>query len=472
MRAKRAAEIVRSHSARPREAAQFLRIWLHIALAAFVLGHAMGAKKPDGPAAPEIPFPPTLPGAKQIATDKAAEFLTPPATLDRGVAIARTAPTVEFMYYPGQTYPGKPWSNWGDSLAAGGKYYASIGDHLAPQGNGFVFEYDPEKRTLRPLLDLKKVLNLPAGHYVPGKIHGRIDLGDDGCLYFSTHRGSTKVTSDQYHYQGDWIVRHDLVRAKTEVVACGPAGKHCIPTSVLDPKRLIFYGGTAPGEAVKDEGVRFFAYDVQGKRVLHNGPDGPARYMIFARSSGRVYYTPAAKGAGPLLRFDPDQGGAPVSVPGTIGIRAATQETPQGYVYTVSQAGPNEDPMLYAFNTRTEQIETLGSPSIGTQKYIASLDADPTGRYLYYMPGAHGGSEKDGTPVIQFDVRSRQKKVIAFLHPFYQDKYGCTLKGTYSSAVDPRGDKLYVTWNVSRGSRAWDCCGLTAIHIPPSERLP
>jgi hypothetical protein len=43
-------------------------------------------------------------------------------------------------------------------------------------------------------------------------------------------------------------------------------------------------------------------------------------------------------------------------------------------------------------------------------------------------------------------------------------------KGTYSVAVDPRGDTLYVTWNISRGSKAWDCCGLTAIHIPESER--
>ena len=55
---------------------------------------------------------------------------------------------------------------------------------------------------------------------------------------------------------------------------------------------------------------------------------------------------------------------------------------------------------------------------------------------------------------VQFDVKTRQKKVIAFLHPFYKDRYGCTLKGTYSSAVDPKGDRVYVTWNVSRGSRA------------------
>jgi hypothetical protein len=76
----------------------------------------------------------------------------------------------------------------------------------------------------------------------------------------------------------------------------------------------------------------------------------------------------------------------------------------------------------------------------------------------------------DGVPVVQFDTKTRTKKVIAFLHPFYQTRYGCTLKGTFSAAVDPRGDKLYVTWNASRGSRAWDCCALTVVHIPESER--
>jgi len=65
---------------------------------------------------------------------------------------------------------------------------------------------------------------------------------------------------------------------------------------------------------------------------------------------------------------------------------------------------------------------------------------------------------------------SDKRKVIAFLHPFYRDAIGCTLKGTYSTAIDPAGDKLYVTWNASRESKVWDCCALTVIHIPASER--
>ena len=432
---------------------------------------ADGQTGKKGAAQPAPTFPPSLPGGKEVVTDTSPDFLKPPVSLKSGVAVAKEAPTIDFLYFPGQTYAGKPWSAWGDSLAAGGKYYTSVGDHLAPDGNAFVFEYDPETKKLRQLVDVKKLLNLPAGHYTPGKIHGRLDLGDDGWLYFSTHRGSPKVTNDQYHYKGDWILRTHPAGGKAEVLVCGAVPKHCVPNSVLDPKRLIFYGGTAPGAGGDEEGIQFFAYDVKAGKVLYAGPDGPSRYMIFAKSTGKVYYT-QGKDDGALMRYDPDKGGAPEKIPGTIGVRAATQETPQGIVYTVSQGRKGADATLYAFNTRTELIENLGAAAVGAQSYIASIDADPTGRYLYYTAGAHGGGDADGTPIVQFDVKTKQKKVIAFLHPFYKEKYGCTPVGTYSSAVDPKGDKLYVTWNVNRGGRAWDCCALTVIHIPESERRP
>src|SRR5205085_3480878 len=132
---------------------------------------------------------------------------------------------------------------------------------------------------------------LPDGDYTPGKIPGRLDMGDDGCLYFSTHRGSPRVTTDQYHYKGDWILRHNPGTGRSEVVVCGPVPRHCIPCSVLDPKRLIFYGGTAPGSGNDGAGGRFFAYDLRARGVRYAGPDGPARAMIFARSTGRIYYT-------------------------------------------------------------------------------------------------------------------------------------------------------------------------------------
>ncbi|HYE21423.1 MAG TPA: hypothetical protein VEA69_23450 [Tepidisphaeraceae bacterium] len=429
--------------------------------------------KPRPKTEKDVPYPPTLPDGKTVLTDTSPDFLKAPETLRPGVTVAKTAPTVDFMFFPGQDYPGKPWSNWGDGVAANGKYYSAIGDHLAPAGNAFVFEYDPIAKSLRQLVDVKKTLNLPEGHYAPAKIHSRVDIGADGWLYYSTHRGSPKATTDANHYKGDWVLRTDPKTAKTEVVAHGPVPKHCIPNSVLDPDNLIFYGGTAAGQTDgEDKDIQFFAWDVKNKKLLYSGGDGPSRYMIFAKSTGRLYYVPG-NAVGQLLRFDPKSPGKPTPVPNTeIGVRAATQETPQGIVYTSSQgkgAGASES-TLYAFDVKTETTKALGPVAVGTNTYVASIDADPTGRYLYYIPGAHGGSERDNSAVIQYDTKTNTKKVIAFLHPYYQDKYGFTLKGTYSTAVDPAGDKLYVTWNVSRGTKAWDCTGITCIHIPESER--
>ena len=414
-------------------------------------------------------FPPELPGGAAVVTDQSDAFLKPTAALREGVAIAKTPPQIDFAYFPGQSYAGKPWSNWGDSSTVAGKYYTAIGDHLAPSGNACVFEYDSANKSFRKLLDLKSLLARPDGHYSPSKIHSRVDLGSDGWLYCSTHRGSTRVTTDEYHYTGDWIVRCHPRTATAEIVAHAPVARHCIPNGTLDPDRLIFYGGTAPGDGKDGEGVQFFAYDCRARRLLYAGEGGPARYMILARSTGRVYYVPG-NGDSPLMRFDPTVG-KPQVIAGRIGIRAATRETPSGIVYTVSQGqGEGNESTIFAFDTKNEKIEQLGPAAVGTNQYVATISADPTGRYLYYVPGAHGGSDRDGSAVLQFDTQARSRKVIAFLHPFYHEKYGLVPKGTYGLACDPSGERLYITWNVSRGSRAWDTCGLTTIHIPESER--
>jgi len=419
----------------------------------------------------ELAYPPKLPGGKAVVTDTSDAFLKRPPGLDQEVAVAKTPPTIDFLYYPEQNYPGNPWSVWGDGSVAGGKYFSAIGNHLAPHGNAFVFEYDPQSKTLRTLVDVQKVLNLPDDYYTPGKIHSRIDMGSDGWLYFGTHRGSTRVTTDEYHYQGDWILRCNPALNKTETVAHGPVANHCIPASVLDPDRLIFYGGTAPGNLT--DPITFFAYDVAKRKVLCTVENGPYRYMIFARSTGRVYYV--NEDGGPLMRFDPADGKPPVRIAGTIGLRSATRETADGYVFTVSTRG---DGTIWRFNTKTEEIQPIGNTRVGTQDYVASLDVDPSGRYLYYVPGAHGGSQQDGAPVVQFDVQTRKKKVIAFLYPFYPDRYGYTPLGTFGSAVGPSGEVLYITFNGNRGGPdqrgriQFDTCALMVVQIPESERQP
>lgn len=417
----------------------------------------------------ELSWPPRLPGDQKIASTNSADLLKPQPGIRSDVSIAKTAPRVELLYYPEQTYAGHPWSVWGDGLAVGTKYYSAIGDHLAPQGNAFVFEYDTQTSRIRTLASTSKTINLPDGHYMPGKIHSRIDLGRDGWLYYSTHRGSTRVTTDEYHYKGDWILRTHPETGETEIVAQGPVPKACIPTSVLDPDRMIFYGGTSAGDRT-DKTVTFFAYDIARRKVLHTATGGPARYLILARSTGRVYYMNDVTGK--LMRYDPETGRPPEPIKGAIGLRAATQETPDGLVYTVGKS----EGRLWKFNTKTEEITELGDLAVASQTYTTSIDADSTGRFVYYIPGAHGGSQKDGTPVIQYDTAHGTKKVIAFLQPVLRDRFGYVTLGTFGSALSPDGSRLFVTWNGnrsgedSRGRVPFDTCALTVIHIPESER--
>lgn len=427
----------------------------------------------------DLPYPPTLPNGQTLVTDTSPKFLERPDSLREGVAIAKAPPTIDFVFYPGQNYPGKPWSNWGDGSVANGKFYSAIGDHYAigrgealhGTGTAFVYEYDPESRQLRSLVDVTKFLDLPKGHYTPGKIHSRVDMGRDGWLYYATHRGSPKAANDENHYQGDWIFRTNPQTGKSEVVVQGPVPKHSIPNSVLDAQRMIFYGATAAGPDSPQQAIQFFAYDLENGKLLYTGSNGPARYMILAKSTGCLYYV-AGSADGELMRYDPLKNTPPVAIGQTIGVRAATEETADGMVYTVSTGQQSGDATLWQFNTHTEKTKEIGTIAVGSEAYVASLDVDPTGRYLYYVPGAHGGGYRDGSPLVQYDLKSGTKKVIAFLHPFYQEKYGFTPKGTYSTAISPEGDKVYVTWNVSRGTRAWDCCGLAVVHIPASERLP
>ena len=162
-------------------------IWIPI-----VLGVVSGSLRVRPVVAEDLTYPPALPDGVAVVSDTVTDFLRRPKGLGDDVTVATVAPRVDFLYYPAQTYPGKPWSVWGDSLAVNGKYYSAIGDHLAPAGNAFVFELDSETLKMRTLVDVKKTLALPEGHYVPGKIHSRIDMGSDDWLYFAPHRGSTR----------------------------------------------------------------------------------------------------------------------------------------------------------------------------------------------------------------------------------------------------------------------------------------
>src|SRR2546427_788185 len=135
--------------------------------------------------AQELTWPPELPGGKKTLSATSPLLLRGTATLQEGVRIAKTAPTIDLLYYPGQTYAAKLWSAWGDNLAVGDRCYSAIGDHDAPEGHAFLYEYDAGKKELKQVVDVTKLLDLPKGHYTPGKIHSALGIAVDGWIYFA-----------------------------------------------------------------------------------------------------------------------------------------------------------------------------------------------------------------------------------------------------------------------------------------------
>lgn len=424
-------------------------------------------------AVPKGPYPPSLPGGATIVTDTAPEFIQVPSgiSLAGKFEVAKTPPTVDFAYLPGQNRAGNPWSVWGDGVAVGTKYYSAIGDH---KFDAYVHAFDGDTRNLRVLLETSALLGRPEGEYRPGKIHSKIGAGKDGCLYYSTHRGSARYTDGdggkKHKFQGDWVLKTDPATGKSEVLMHGEIPES-MPVAQLDPDRLIFYGGTQQTET-------FFALDCATKKVLFRSEpgQGPQRYMLFARKTGKVYFVSSGNAAaGVMNSYDPRTNTVAtirLDVPRRFDIRSCTEELPGGLVYVCDFAGN-----LWRFDVATERPEFVGPLSIGkTDGTITSLDADPTGRYLYYVGGSHGGIAAEGMPVKQYDTKTNTIKVLAFLNPFYAKKYNYNPDGSYGSAVSADGSTLFVTMNgclpPEVGAKNWYAVGLFAIHIPASERLP
>ncbi|WP_425619204.1 YncE family protein [Anatilimnocola sp. NA78] len=411
-----------------------------------------------------LSYPPKLAEGKLVVSEQSDSFLVPGENLREGVAIAKSPPRVDFAFFPEQNYPGNPWSNRADGFVLGDKYYTSDNDHLAPKGTAHLWEYDAGKQQFRLLCDTTNFLESknvfpPEMNYRPGEMQSRIDLGSDGWLYYATDRGSPTVTHDKNGYLGEWILRTNPMTLETQIVKQFPIPKHTLPASVLDPKRMIYYGGTAPGKDAANQSVQFFALDVKSGKLLKVADNGPTRVLIFSPSTGYVFWEGC--------KYDPATNEiTPAKIPH---VRSASPETPQGLVYCTS--GTKAD--LWSLNVKTGEVKDWGTAAVGSQEYISSIEVDPTGRYLYYVPGAHGGAIKDGTPIVQFDLQTKQRKVLAFLHVTFWEKHGYALDGSFSSALDEQGARLFISWDGWRKGqpRGWETAAITVVHIPASERI-
>ena len=110
-------------------------------------------------------------------------------------------------------------------------------------------------------------------------------------------------------------------------------------------------------------------------------------------------------------------------------------------------------------------------------RYTATTAIDPTGRYFYYMPGGmKGQTANEYGPLVQYDVKTGKKKVLAWLVDYYYEKYGYWVGGTYGTEISKDGAYLVIVMNgafVTRDDADGSPYGnpsLFVVHIPPEER--
>ena len=94
-----------------------------------------------------------------------------------------------------------------------------------------------------------------------------------------------------------------------------------------------------------------------------------------------------------------------------------------------------------------------GGPAWLTGDYVTVVELSPDERFLYYLPGAHGGAVKTGTPVIQYEIATGRRKVLAFLAAAFEKEYDYVPAGTYGMKVGADGGTLYVNFNGHAGDR-------------------
>ncbi len=226
----------------------------------------------------------------------------------------------------------------------------------------------------------------------------------------------------------------------------------------------------------------FLAYDLAGRRSIFAGklPAGvqwDLRVTLVDDGTGRCY----GSNESAIYCYNPQSGEFsvkpdamprhPKSGEPTRAIRSYTrQRSKQGAFYAITYDG-----VVLKFWPDRVRVESLGL-NWGKGYYSPSLAMSRGERYLYYSVDAHGSSFEHGSPIVQYDVKTCTKKVIAFLHPYYQRKYGYVFGGSYSVCIDPEGSKLVICWNGKfRGPEdktgSFGDPSFMVISIPASERV-
>jgi hypothetical protein len=439
----------------------------------------------------ETAWPPELRDARGgTVTIRSEGFLRIPASVaeargkDGAAAfvVAKEPPTVELAYQRDlgeNAVQRRLWSSWGDiCLASDGSVYCGIGDHGNDVGGDarcFVYRWDPRRKVLEKVIDMNEVVPPGNGQPAWSKIHAKIDEGPDGKIYFSctlNDGNRAKLPTHKWNdaLPGGQLYQYDPATGKTVAFANLPP-RRCTATSLLDRAGNIWWCNLEAGE-----GDALWGLNLKTKLPVFQAPDGSTAFnRAFALARDGSIYVNGEDGG--LARFNPATRALTKtknSFGDSPGMRCATRESKDGAIYGVT----HKTNQLFRYRPAEDELTLLG-PSWLAGSYTTVCELSSDERFLYYLPGAHGGAFRDGTPVIQYDIAAGRQKVLAFLAPAIEEAYGYVPAGTYGAKISADGGTLYVNFNGHAADAirpahmkpiGFGLCAFAAIQIPASER--
>jgi sugar lactone lactonase YvrE len=435
-------------------------------------------------------WPPALKGAKDgTVTLKTDRFLEVPEAATAGLkkkdaapfTVAKTAPMVDLAFHRDlgpNAVNRRLWSSWGDiCLASDGRVYVGIGDHgddVDGDARCFLYRWDPARKVLERVVDMNEVIPPQKGQPAWSKMHAKIDeAADGGILFCCTLNDGNRAGQPAYHWTeklpGGQLYRFDPKTGNTSVLANLPA-KRCTATSLLDRERQIWWCNLEAGS-----GNALWGYDLRAKKPVFQADDGSMEFnrnFALAKDGSIIF-----NGKDAIWKYDPTKksiAATKSAFKASPGMRSSSRESKDGWIYGTTHGSGQ----LFRYKPSADKLEMLGAAWL-TGEYVTVMELSPDEKYLYYLPGAHGSALKGGTPIIQYEIATGKRKVLAFLAPAFEREHDYVPAGTYGVKISADGSTLYVNFNGHAGDQGrplamkpngFGLCAFAAIHIPASER--
>ncbi len=421
---------------------------------------------------------------REFTVERSEAFLRIPKTESpKGDFLkAQTPPTVKLMilpdlepeYFldikdPGDAYMFS-WANWAYVVRSGdGRFYLSASNHRGFGCQINIYEYVPDRDLLHRVVDVTKLLGWTPQSYTDGKIHGKMGLMPDGTLWAATHYGPHP--DDRWFangYRGSWLLSYNIFTREARNWGIPLVGSN-LDSFQLDARRGRLVGTGSFSHMV-------LCYDVINKQARFAGyPPGGwkwgSRTLLLDQATGK-FWSVDYDDDNAFFSFDPEFNSfqkfdvrPPVSpLDNKRGIPRGHTDRPamDGWYYWATWNG-----ILFRFKPETPEgplVETL-TPTWDEGRDALQLAMEPTGRYIYYYP-------KENSPIVQYDVKTGRRKVIAWLQDYFFEKYGYLMGQVYGMEISADGSTLVVGVNGAFEGRdqAFGHPGLLVVEIPASER--